>query len=48
LVADDKQVGLLEGITVIDAWGVALQEYVPPFTEALGTFDGALITWRNQ
>ncbi len=48
LVADQKQVGLLEGVSVVDAWGVALQVHTEPFESALGTFDGALITSRSE
>jgi len=48
LVADDKQVGLLEGVTTVDAWGVALQEHIAPFVAAIGSFDGALITSRSE
>jgi hypothetical protein len=48
LVADAKQIGLLAGVPVVDAWGLALQEHIDPFEEALGTFDGALITSRSE
>ncbi|MFO7561886.1 MAG: hypothetical protein R6X02_04540 [Enhygromyxa sp.] len=48
LVAASKQVGLLEGVPVIDAWGVALQEHIDPFQAAAGTIDGAVITSRSE
>jgi len=48
LVAASKQVELLEGVSVIDAWGVALQEHIAPFEDAVGTIDGALLTSRSE
>jgi hypothetical protein len=48
LVPDSKQFGLLDGVTVIDAWGVALQHSIDPFVESIGTIDGAVITSRSQ
>lgn len=52
-VASNKQVGILDGVPVLDAWGVALQEVReeddgPFFDELVGTFDGALLTSRDD
>jgi hypothetical protein len=44
LVPANKQFGLLEGVPILDAWGVALQDVGPGFMSVAGTIDGAAIT----
>jgi hypothetical protein len=48
LVATAKQVGLLEGVPALDAWGVALQDHLPSFEAAVGTIEGAILTSRSE
>jgi len=46
-VADENQTGLLQDVAVVDAWGIAVQEIGPGFSEVLGTVDGASISVRE-
>jgi hypothetical protein len=47
LVAAARQVGVLEGIARVDAWGLALQDVGPGFESLLQTQQSALLTRRR-
>ena len=47
LVAPTKQIGLLAGVPILDAWGVALQLTGPNFEAAASTSQGGLLTFRE-
>ncbi|MFV8753278.1 hypothetical protein ACNOYE_22240 [Nannocystaceae bacterium ST9] len=44
----EAQVGLLAGVTSLDAWGVALHETIDPVVVLLTTLDGAVLSERSE